>query len=49
MREPETNKYLSISMHGKLILGLLALGTIIMGVYPAPFIDFALNSIQSLL
>ncbi len=49
MREPETNKKLSISIHGKLILGLLALGTIILGVYPSPFINFALNSIKGLL
>lgn len=49
MREPETDKKLSISMHGKLILGLLALGVIILGVYPAPFINFALNSIKGLL
>jgi NADH-quinone oxidoreductase subunit N len=49
MREPETDKKLSISVHGKLILGLLALGVIILGIYPEPFINFALNSIKGLL
>lgn len=46
LTEKRVEDKVSVNIPGGVVLGLMGLATIILGLYPAPFMNFALNSIK---